>query len=251
MNSQAVVKKTPKAHKGVRELNATDQLPNCEIFMNYKDVYDLSEICRNKKVADVGCGFGTMKKVVEDVGGTWIGIEPFEGGAEIVKGDAQDLPFPDNTFDVVLMHAVLEHVPNVSEAFAEVSRVLKPGGVFVGYVSFMESFHEISYTHMSHKSIEYFSNDNGMALERVAPEGGFGVAYNMKIMFHPFPFKLGEWMMNGFLKMVLKIKSNLSYFFLRWKRKETPTVAREKADKYYMIENLRQATGFRFLVRKI
>ncbi|WP_343063771.1 class I SAM-dependent methyltransferase [Haloechinothrix aidingensis] len=45
--------------------------------------------------------------------------------------DAERIPYPDDSFDLVIGHAVLHHVPDVQEAFGEVLRVLKPGGRFV------------------------------------------------------------------------------------------------------------------------
>src|SRR3954453_8523934 len=46
------------------------------------------------------------------------------------EADAEGLPFPDESFDLVLGHAVLHHIPNLQAAFREFHRVLKPGGVF-------------------------------------------------------------------------------------------------------------------------
>ena len=42
--------------------------------------------------------------------------------------DAEHLPFADESFDLVLGHAVLHHIPNLDRAFAEFERVLAPGG---------------------------------------------------------------------------------------------------------------------------
>jgi ubiquinone/menaquinone biosynthesis C-methylase UbiE len=44
------------------------------------------------------------------------------------RADAESLPFADNSFDLVLGHAVLHHLPNLDRAFAEFHRVLAPGG---------------------------------------------------------------------------------------------------------------------------
>jgi SAM-dependent methyltransferase len=45
--------------------------------------------------------------------------------------DAERIPYDDGTFDLVVGHAVLHHIPDVEQAFREVLRVLKPGGRFV------------------------------------------------------------------------------------------------------------------------
>ena len=47
---------------------------------------------------------------------------------DAVACDAERLPFADGSFDVVLGHAVLHHLPNLDRAFAEFHRVLRPGG---------------------------------------------------------------------------------------------------------------------------
>jgi ubiquinone/menaquinone biosynthesis C-methylase UbiE len=45
--------------------------------------------------------------------------------------DAERLPYPDDSFDLVVGHAVLHHIPDVELALREVLRVLRPGGRFV------------------------------------------------------------------------------------------------------------------------
>jgi len=44
------------------------------------------------------------------------------------RADAESLPFADASFDLVLGHAVLHHLPDLGRAFAEFQRVLRPGG---------------------------------------------------------------------------------------------------------------------------
>jgi ubiquinone/menaquinone biosynthesis C-methylase UbiE len=48
---------------------------------------------------------------------------------ETVRAEAERLPFPDDSFDLVFGHAVLHHLPDLDAAFAELYRVLRPGGV--------------------------------------------------------------------------------------------------------------------------
>jgi ubiquinone/menaquinone biosynthesis C-methylase UbiE len=48
--------------------------------------------------------------------------------AETVATEAEELPFEDESFDLVFGHAVLHHIPDLDRAFAEFRRVLRPGG---------------------------------------------------------------------------------------------------------------------------
>jgi SAM-dependent methyltransferase len=49
-------------------------------------------------------------------------------GVRAVRCEADKLPFPDESFDLVFGHAVLHHLPDLDAAFAEFQRVLRPGG---------------------------------------------------------------------------------------------------------------------------
>ena len=242
-------RKNPVLGQGVRKLTLKDQAPQCEIFIN-KAIYDIKEIVKNKNVVDIGCGYGRNKSIVESVGGKWVGVEPFEGGANNVVGNAEDLPFKDNTFDVAIMDAVLEHIPDVGKAFSEVARVLKPRGVFIGYVAYMECFHEISYSHLSFKALEHYSKINGMNLEKISGGSAFGIDYHLRILFYPLPFRFLRKIIASSIRFIFKIKSKLSYFFLRYNRKMSSKEAKEMAFLYYQIECLRQSNGFTYQIRK-
>lgn len=50
---------------------------------------------------------------------------------ETRAADAERLPFPDGSFDLVLGHAVLHHIPDLAQAFSEFERVLVPGGTIL------------------------------------------------------------------------------------------------------------------------
>jgi ubiquinone/menaquinone biosynthesis C-methylase UbiE len=47
---------------------------------------------------------------------------------QTASADAETLPFPDESFDLVFGHAVLHHIPDLERGFAEFTRVLRPGG---------------------------------------------------------------------------------------------------------------------------
>jgi ubiquinone/menaquinone biosynthesis C-methylase UbiE len=48
-----------------------------------------------------------------------------------VPADAERLPFPDGSFELVLGHAILHHIPDLPRAFAEFERILAPGGTIM------------------------------------------------------------------------------------------------------------------------
>jgi ubiquinone/menaquinone biosynthesis C-methylase UbiE len=55
-------------------------------------------------------------------------------GAEFMEASAYSLPFPDETFDLVVCSEVLEHLHNYMDAVDEIKRVLKKGGKFYASV---------------------------------------------------------------------------------------------------------------------
>ena len=236
--------------QGVRVLKLDDLLPCCEINES-REIYDLRSICQGKDVVDIGCGHGRNRAVVEAVGGKWVGVEPFEGGNHTVTADAENLPFGDDSFDVVIMEAVLEHIPDVGAAFSEVSRILRPNGLFVGYAAFMECFHEISYSHLSFRALEHYAAINDMQLEKISGGGQFGISYHMAVMLNPMPgrttFKL---VCDKILSGAFYAKAAAAYIALRLWRKSGHADARKQAERYRKLECLRQSVGFSYVIRK-
>jgi 2-polyprenyl-3-methyl-5-hydroxy-6-metoxy-1,4-benzoquinol methylase len=89
-----------------------------EMFRRGADViaFDQSE----QDMADVAEMFDAMMAE---------GHVPSDAKARAEVGDALRLPYADNSFDVVLMSEILEHIPSDEAAIAEMVRILKPGGV--------------------------------------------------------------------------------------------------------------------------
>jgi SAM-dependent methyltransferase len=94
-------------------------------------------------VLDAGCGGGGMPLSFAEEATLVVGIDlaprfhdaghtlAAEHGLRnlyFARADGQALPFPDASFDMVLSHAVIEHVADASLYMRELARVLKPGG---------------------------------------------------------------------------------------------------------------------------
>jgi SAM-dependent methyltransferase len=56
------------------------------------------------------------------------GEAPEAASAKVVRGDIVSLPFPDASFDAVIVAEVLEHIPEDERAMGEIARILRPGG---------------------------------------------------------------------------------------------------------------------------
>jgi ubiquinone/menaquinone biosynthesis C-methylase UbiE len=101
---------------------------------------------KNKSIADVGCGAGDDLITYKNMGARRVvGIEPSsvmlkaaeksleEKGLtiELLEGQWDKLPLPDESVDVVTSRYSFHIIPNFEKAFKEVSRVLKSGGNFL------------------------------------------------------------------------------------------------------------------------
>lgn len=235
--------------RGVRKLTLKDQLPRCTVAIN-SQIYNLPSVCANKDVVDIGCGNGWTRPIVEAAGGRWTGIEPFEGGAHTVMAAADRLPFRNSSFDVVIMDAVLEHLENVDESFAEVARILRPGGRFIGYAAFMECFHEISYHHVSFRGLEHLAEKHGMCLRAIGGGGGFGIDYHLSVLLYPIPMQCLRKFIAASIRGLIRTKAVVATFYLVARRGLSWTKARKMGRDYYALECLRQSVGFQFLIER-
>jgi SAM-dependent methyltransferase len=74
-----------------------------------------------------------------------IGTDIFVSPSTRLVADGHKLPFADETFDAVLVQAVLEHVLNPQIVVEEIYRVLRPGGLVYADTPFMQQVHEKAY----------------------------------------------------------------------------------------------------------
>lgn len=97
------------------------------------------------RVLDVGCGSGEFLAMLVGLGADAAGIDPAPAmvdlaratGAEVCLGEAEHLPWPDATFDVVTAVNALQFADDTDAALAEFARVTVPGG-FVAIANWAE-----------------------------------------------------------------------------------------------------------------
>ncbi|HLF01100.1 MAG TPA: class I SAM-dependent methyltransferase [Anaerolineales bacterium] len=98
-----------------------------------------------KQVLEVGCGRGVGVEILLAFGAahvTGFDLDPkmialaqervakYGDYARVFVGDAEAIDAPDSSFDAVVDYGIIHHIPNWQQALIEISRVLKPGGVF-------------------------------------------------------------------------------------------------------------------------
>jgi ubiquinone/menaquinone biosynthesis C-methylase UbiE len=96
---------------------------------------------RAKRILDVGCGLGMyvsqFRQFSDDVYGVDIDPDKIGRASEWLPNlkisPAEQLPFEDNSFDIILLNEVIEHVDDDRQTIREAYRVLAPGGHIVVY----------------------------------------------------------------------------------------------------------------------
>jgi glycosyltransferase involved in cell wall biosynthesis/SAM-dependent methyltransferase len=116
---------------------------------------------------DIGCGSGRHKEVIERRGYRWIGVDT--RGPAAVRGDAMALPLQSENQAAVVAWQMMEYVESPQTVFAEAARVLEPGGVFCGSVSFLEPVHGRTYFNLSPLSVETLLRENGFGDIEIKP----------------------------------------------------------------------------------
>jgi 2-polyprenyl-3-methyl-5-hydroxy-6-metoxy-1,4-benzoquinol methylase len=127
---------TPPISERIKKNIFLRKLYHC-VFGNY-----MGEVLSKTRgrVLDIGCGMGGILEDLARLGCETFGIEANPDAARICKeiglnvecGFIEDMIFPEDYFDVVLLFHVIEHLPSPKKALDEIFRILKPGGrVFI------------------------------------------------------------------------------------------------------------------------
>ena len=141
----------PTGRAWAEELGYPEELTNVpetvvESFAGVANPWELGRLAPGERVLDLGSGAGTDSLIAAQMVGETgrvTGIDmtremlakartaATEIGAtnvEFVEGEAEHLPFDDESFDIVISNGVIDLIPDKDSVFAELHRVLVPGG---------------------------------------------------------------------------------------------------------------------------
>ena len=141
----------PTGRAWAEDLGYPDELANVpesavESFAGVANPWTMGRLQSGERVLDLGSGAGTDSLVAAQMVGADGHVTAIDMTAamlakaraaaaemgvtnvEFVEGEAERLPFPDETFDVVISNGVIDLVPDKDAVFAELYRVLAPGG---------------------------------------------------------------------------------------------------------------------------
>jgi SAM-dependent methyltransferase len=159
-------------------------LPSDDASQTLADRYIKLEVGRSRntpwRVLDLGCGPGSSVDFfrARDPGVQWVGLDLPDSpevrtrtrtDAFFETFDGVQIPFANDSFELVYCKQVLEHVRRPAPLLAEVSRVLAPGGFFAGSTSQLEPFHSLSLWNYTPLGFAKLAEEAGLTLVEVRP----------------------------------------------------------------------------------
>lgn len=133
----------------------------------------MNQVGRDAVILDLGCGNGGNKRYLQDKGfHNILSVDYLSDGAEYLV-DVHRMPFVDESFDMIITTATLEHFYNPYIAFQEMARVLKKKGMLIASGSFWESWHGNSCFHSTPGGLQLLCQFSGLELVDMWSGWGF------------------------------------------------------------------------------
>lgn len=189
--------------------NKLKSFKNKDSIKFHQHLVDLLEIKKSDKVLDLGCGHGhTLLYIAQKLGktGKAIGLdieerllavaervlknEIFEGKLELIKSDVSNkLPFPNNSFDKIVCHNVIECIPDRINFINECYRILKKDGILVmSHNDFDTQTYNSSFPDLSRRLVHNYCDTEQEWME--TSDGMIG--RKLSGLFHKTKFKRTE-----------------------------------------------------------
>jgi SAM-dependent methyltransferase len=162
----------------------------------YFDILQPGMIGKDKIAADFGCGTGRWSKYIHDKVGAVAAIDPSDavlsasqllngvGNVHLYKASIDNLPFPDNYFDLGFSLGVLHHIPDTQKAMNACVDKVKPGGHFLVYL-----YYSLDNRGGAYKALFFLSNLVRRIVSKM-PSGLKKFSCDLMAIFFYMPFVL-------------------------------------------------------------
>lgn len=209
--------------------------------------FDTMNIADYSEILELGCGNGVLweknKERIKDNCNIVLS-DFFSGMLECAQNklreikdkfkfrviDIESIPYPDNSFDVVIARHMLYHVPNIDKALSEIKRVLKPDGVF--YATTNGENHLLQLAEL----VEEFDSEIEYSPKSYAEK--FGLENGQKILENYFK-NISREDFNG--KIVVSISDPIVQYILSTRGNAEEILVGDKLNKFQSyIENILQ-----------
>ncbi len=133
--------------KIIKRLIRENLIPYTSWLPRYYSFFKFAQIAPDAEILDIGCGEGYVSIKLAEKCKKVVGLDilprdlklaedkktrsRYKEKITFMSGDVLNLPFPDNSFDLVCLLDVLPHIKQDREALAEIGRVLRPSGRLV------------------------------------------------------------------------------------------------------------------------
>lgn len=186
--------------------------PEADLVVNEADILNELLQLEGARVLELGCGKAEKTRIVAKKASSVLALEVDEKQlaknvaitdlpkVHFAHGGAEKIPAPDSDFDIVLMFKSLHHVPigSMDNAFAEIRRVLKPGGVaYISEPVFAGDYNEILRLFHDEQKVR----EAAFAAEERALGSGLLALESQKFFLQPVHFENFE----QFEQQVLKV----------------------------------------------
>lgn len=133
------ITKTQEYYDSFSENYEKERYDGYHLLIDELELACIKDYIKGKKVLEAGCGTGLILQRIAQIAQEAHGIDISEGmltlakekGLNVQQASVTKIPFEDDYFDVVCSFKVLAHVKDIKDAIAEMSRVIKPGGILV------------------------------------------------------------------------------------------------------------------------
>lgn len=116
-------------------------------------------------------------------------ITPIDGSLAPIDFEKDPLPYSEACVDTVVLCNVLEHMFNYRFLLTEISRILRPKGMLVGFVPFMVNYHPDphDYFRYTHEALHKLFSEAGFTDIHIEPIGGSALYVNFNNIMLSFP----------------------------------------------------------------